>query len=51
MTYDGSAYAEELFIEDGIHLNHQGQLLWCENYIAPAIEGLIEEYGLQELRR
>ena len=51
MTYDGSAYAEELFIEDGIHLNHQGQLLWCENYITPAIEELIEEYGLQELRR
>ena len=51
MTFDGENYAEELFIADGIHLNHDGQLLWCNNYIRPAIENLIEEYGLEELRR
>ena len=51
MTFDGENYAEELFIDDGIHLNHEGQLSWCNNYIRPAIENLIEEYGLEELRR
>lgn len=51
MTFDGENYTEELFIDDGIHLNHDGQLLWCNNYIRPAIENLIEEYGLEELRR
>ena len=51
MTFDGGNYTEELFIDDGIHLNHDGQLLWCNNYIRPAIENLIETYGLEELRR
>ena len=51
MTFDGEDYAEELFISDGIHLNHDGQLLWCNNYIKPAIKNLIEEYGLEELCR
>lgn len=51
MTFDGDVYKEELFVSDGIHLNHDGQLLWCNNYIRPAIENLIEEYGLEELRR
>lgn len=38
MTYDGSAYRTELFQDDQIHLNHQGQLLWCNDYIKPALE-------------
>ena len=41
----------ELFIKDGIHLNHEGQLLWRDGYIRPAIEALINEYGLEELRK
>ena len=51
MTFDGSAYRSELFIKDGIHLNHEGQLLWRDGYIRPAIETLINEYGLEELRK
>lgn len=51
MTYDGTAFAVELFQPDGIHLNHDGQLLWMENYIQPMIEQLIEEYSLEHLRK
>ncbi len=51
MTFDGSAYRSELFIKDGIHLNHEGQLIWRDGYIRPAIEALINEYGLEELRK
>lgn len=40
MTYDGASYREELFIKDGIHLNHEGQLLWRDGYILPALEQL-----------
>ncbi|MGN1419902.1 MAG: GDSL-type esterase/lipase family protein [Eubacterium sp.] len=38
MTYNGQSYNTELFRDDQIHLNHQGQLLWCNNYIKPALE-------------
>lgn len=38
MTYDGSEYRTELFQNDQIHLNHQGQLIWCNDYIKPALE-------------
>lgn len=51
MTFDDSAYRSGLFIKDGIHLNHEGQLLWRDGYIKPAIEALINEYGLEELRK
>ena len=51
MTFDGSAYRSELFIKDGIHLNHEGQLIWRDGYIKPAIEALINEYGLEDLRK
>lgn len=51
MTFDGSAYATNLFNNDGIHLNHTGQLLWMEGYIQPAIEELIVEYDLDGVRR
>ena len=51
MTFDGGAYRSELFIKDGIHLNHEGQLSWRDGYIRPAIEALINEYGLEELRK
>ena len=51
MTYADCAYRTELFIEDGIHLNRDGQLEWCRDYIAPQIEKLIEELGAEELRR
>ena len=51
MTFDGEIYAEELFVDDGIHLNRRGQLLWCEKYIKPAIENAIEKYGLEQVRK
>lgn len=44
MTYDGTQYRTDLFIKDGIHLNHTGQLKWRDEYIKPAIETLIETY-------
>lgn len=51
LTFKGNTYAEELFIEDGIHLNHDGQLLWCENYIRPMLEYLTKEFDLDPLRK
>lgn len=51
MTFDGERYAEDLFISDKIHLNHDGQLRWCENYIRPALEALIERCRMNELRK
>lgn len=50
LTYDGSSIDESLFRKDGIHLNHEGELLWYENYIRPEIERLITTYGMEELR-
>lgn len=43
MTYDGSGFRTELFISDGIHLNHEGQLLWADNYILPQLKELWED--------
>lgn len=51
MTYDGESYASELFQKDGIHLNHEGQLQWRDSYIQPQLEALIQEFGLNHLRR
>lgn len=51
LTYDGHAYAEELFIQDGIHLNHEGQLRWCDEYIRPKLAELVEIFGLSDLVR
>lgn len=51
MTFDGSRYADELFVSDRIHLNHDGQLKWCQNYIHPLISRLVEEYGLDTVRK
>ena len=42
LTWDGNEYRTELFVRDGIHLNRDGQRLWCENYIRPMIEMLWE---------
>lgn len=42
MTYDGTQYRTDLFIKDGIHLNHTGQLKWRDEYIKPSIETLIK---------
>ena len=45
LTYDGKEdYQEDLFLDDGIHLNRSGQMLWCKNYIRLEIEKLIEKY-------
>lgn len=41
MTYDGENYRNELFEEDGIHLNRDGQLLWCEDYIRPVCREIV----------
>ena len=42
MTYDGTNYRSDLFISDGIHLNHEGQLLWANDYILPQLAALWE---------
>lgn len=51
LTFDGTAYAEELFISDGIHLTHEARLRWRDEYILPALERVIAENGLDDLRR
>ena len=51
MTWDGQRYADELFIKDGIHLNHEGQLLWMRNYIRPMIETLVSEFNLTQVEK
>jgi lysophospholipase L1-like esterase len=51
MTYNGQRFDTSLFEKDGIHLNREGQLRWCNEYIRPRIESLIIEYGLTNLRR
>lgn len=38
MTYDGQDYRTDLFRKDGIHLNHEGELLWCKDYIVPMLQ-------------
>ena len=43
MTFDGKDYRTELFVDDQIHLNHDGQLLWCEKYIRPVLQQLTGE--------
>ena len=40
MTFDGETYRDDLFRKDGIHLNHEGELLWCKDYIVPALNEL-----------
>lgn len=40
MTFDGENYREDLFISDGIHLNHDGQMLWANDYILPVLRDL-----------
>ena len=49
MTFDGRSYREDLFVSDRIHLNHEGQLKWCEEYIRPMIEKLIKQEGYADL--
>ena len=49
MTFDGRNYREDLFVSDRIYLNHEGQLKWCEEYIRPMIEKLIEQEGYADL--
>ena len=44
LTFDGTSYATNLFNSDGIHLNHEGQLRWCEEYIKPALESVLSEH-------
>ena len=51
MTWDGKRYTDELFIKDGIHLNHKGQLLWMRDYIRPMIEALVSEYDLTQVQK
>ena len=43
MTFDGVNYRTELFVDDQIHLNHDGQLLWSEKYIKPTLQKLLGE--------
>lgn len=41
MTLTGTTYHDELFVEDMIHLNREGQLRWAKDYILPMIEMLM----------
>ena len=50
-TFDGTDYAGELFIYDGIHLTHDARLRWRNEYILPALERVIGENGFDDLRR
>lgn len=51
MTYQNGEYREDLFIKDGIHLNHTGQLLWRDEYIKPALDRVIKENNLSNVMR
>lgn len=51
MTFDGNEYRTDLFVSDNIHLNHDGQLLWCNEYIKPQIKALVDEHGLDDLNK
>lgn len=50
MTYDGTDFDRSLFVEDGIHLNHEGQMRWYNEYIQPMMERVISENGLESVR-
>lgn len=51
MTFDCTTFADELFVKDKIHLNHEGQLLWMKKYIWPMLDRLLQEYGLDHLKQ
>lgn len=51
MTYQNGEYREDLFIKNGIHLNHTGQLLWRDEYIKPALDKVIKENNLSNVMR
>ena len=51
LTYQNGNYREDLFIKDGIHLNHTGQLLWRDEYIKPALDQIIKENNLSNVLR
>lgn len=51
MTYDGTSFAKELFVADGIHLNHDGQLRWRDEYILPQLQRLMDMFSLGHLYR
>ena len=51
MTYVDGVYQDELFIKDGIHLNHEGQLLWRDKYIRPMLDKVIEENDLYGVKK
>lgn len=50
LTWDGTNYAVDLFVEDGIHLNHKGQLAWRDGYILPQLEKLTAEFELDQIK-
>ena len=51
MAWDGQNYRKDLFIRDGIHLNHKGQLLWMKEYIRPILDELFDQYNLTEVKK
>lgn len=51
MTYKDGEYRTDLFIKDGIHLNHAGQLKWRDEYIRPILDRVIEENGIDDVLR
>lgn len=49
MTFNGTEYRNDLFIEDGIHLNHDGQLLWRDLYIKPELDKVIHDNHFEDV--
>lgn len=47
MTYSDGVFQENLFVDDGIHLNGDGQKLWANQYIIPALNRVCEENQIQ----
>ena len=45
LTYDGTGFHEELFIEDGLHLTDEGRTKWADEYIKPALDEILAKRG------
>lgn len=50
LTWDGEQYKESMFIADRIHLTDDARKLWCDKYIRPALEEVIQVNHLDKVR-
>ena len=51
MTYRDGVFDESLFVPDKIHLTPEARIRWAKEYIIPALEQVITENGLDEVRK